>query len=193
MSLLGEMLVKNGIITPEQLETALKLQKEKGMRLGEILLELGYITSKDLFWMLSEQADIPFIELKPEMLDNELINKFPERLLVDNCILPLYQTNDRIYVVVGDPTNVSVIEELKKLTKKEVTVSGADPDKIGQLLNKLFLYQDTETAISTRIRGGQKVDIKIDNAVIEIEDERGRRKKRGRLRIIIELKGEDEN
>ncbi len=193
MSLLGEMLVKNGIITPEQLETALKLQKEKGMRLGEILLELGYITSKDLFWMLSEQADIPFVELKPEMLDNELINKFPERLLVDNCILPLYQTNDRIYVVVGDPTNVSVIEELKKLTKKEVTVSGADPDKIGQLLNKLFLYQDTETAISTRIRGGQKVDIKIDNAVIEIEDERGRRKKRGRLRIIIELKGEDEN
>ncbi len=187
MFLLGEMMVKYGIITQEQLDTALKLQKEKGKRLGEILIELGYISSSDLFWMLSEQADIPFVQLNPEMFDNQLISKFPEKLLLDNCILPLYQTENKIYVVIGDPTNISVIEKIKKTLNKDVVVSGADPAKIEQILNKFFLHKGTEAVIETSIKQRQRIEIRADQAVIEIEDKDGKQKKKGNVKIIIEL------
>ncbi|MEO0206559.1 MAG: GspE/PulE family protein, partial [candidate division WOR-3 bacterium] len=77
-SLVGEMFLKSGLISEDQLKKALDLQKEKHKRLGEILIELGYISLNDLVWILSEQASIPFIEIRPEMLDSNLIDSLPE-------------------------------------------------------------------------------------------------------------------
>ncbi|GAH06389.1 unnamed protein product, partial [marine sediment metagenome] len=70
---IGELLVQSGMIAEAQINEALEIQKIKKKRLGEILMELGYVNSQNLIRMLSEQAAMPFVELKPEMLDENLI------------------------------------------------------------------------------------------------------------------------
>jgi len=173
-SMVGEMLVSRGIITTEQLAQALAAQKNLGKRLGETLIDLGYITSKDLLWILSDQADIPFVDLRPDMLDEKLINSFPEKLLYDNAILPLYETENRIFIAVGDPTNVPGIQKLKEKTTKEVVISGAEPKKIERLLDRFFLEQQADLTLGTETPGLISVRIKDAEAWIEITEADGR-------------------
>jgi type IV pilus assembly protein PilB len=147
-SRIGELLIRAGIIDELKLEEALRRQKENGLKLGEILIELGYITTRDLVCMLSEQVSISFVELKPEMLDFPLIRKFPERILYELCVLPLYEADRVVFVAIGDPTNLSGIARLIEITKREVVVSGADPQKILRLLDQIFLSEVTEPILN---------------------------------------------
>ncbi len=172
-SRIGEMLVQNGIITEEQLNKALSAQKEKNKKLGEILIELGYIKPKDLMWMLSEQAAIPFVDLRPEMLDADLINSFPEKLLYDNYILPLYAADDSLYVALGDPSNAAIINAIAGHTKKQVVIAGAEPKKILELLDKFYLSQQTEAIIDGEFKGKICVRISDNKATVEFTDEKG--------------------
>jgi len=186
-SRIGELLLKSGLINEEQLERALKIQQGSHRRLGEILIELGYISPPDLVWILSEQASIPFIEIHPEVLDSGLINSFPEKLLYDNCVLPLYESNDKIYIAIGDPTNQIAIEELKNYTKKEVMVSGADPNKINELLDKYYLAKETEE-IFNQFKEKVTITIYDDKALIETTGRDGKPVlKQARVEIIIKL------
>jgi hypothetical protein len=196
--MVGEMLVSRGIITTEQLAQALAAQKNLGKRLGETLIDLGYITSKDLLWILSDQADIPFVDLRPDMLDEKLINSFPEKLLYDNAILPLYETENRIFIAVGDPTNVPGIQKLKEKTTKEVVISGAEPKKIERLLDRFFLEQQADLTLGTETPGLISVRIKDAEAWIEITEADGRvTRKKVRTSLNLNLRpapagGEDD-
>jgi type IV pilus assembly protein PilB len=187
--MVGEMLVSRGIITPEQLAQALTAQKNLGKRLGEVLIDLGHITSKDLLWILSDQADIPFVDLRPEMLDEKLINSFPEKLLYDNFILPLYETEDRIFVAIGDPTNIPGIQKLKEKTTKEVVISGAEPKKIEMLLNRFFLEQQADLTLEPETPGSISVRIQDAEAWIEITEADGRvTRKKARTNLSLNIK-----
>ena len=189
MSRIGELLIKNGIITQEQLDEALEQQKKKKKRLGEILIELGYLNSENLLWMISEQADISFVEVRPQMLDSQLINKFPEDVLYNNLILPLYETEDKIYIAVGDPADPRVVKKMEGFTTKEVITSGADPKKIEQLLNKFFLAQQAEKALETEREAKTTIKITANNAVVEFIDESGKiTKEKSRIQIIIDIR-----
>ncbi len=191
MSRIGDLLHKYGIITRQQLEEALEKQKREEKRLGEILIDLGYLSSKDLLWMLSEQADIPFVEIEPEMLDNHLINKFPQKVLCENSILPLYETEDKIYVTLGDPTNTDAIASVRKITKKEVVVSGAEPERIKELLDRLFLAQQVDT-IQVDREGRTVIRITDDSAKIEFINKSGKVKVyKSPVEIVISI-GEKE-
>jgi type IV pilus assembly protein PilB len=187
--MVGEMLVSRGIITPEQLAQALAAQKKLGKKLGETLIDLGYITSKDLLWILSDQADIPFVDLRPDMLDEKLINSFPEKLLYDNFILPLFETEDRIFIAIGDPTNVSGIQQLKEKTTREVVISGAEPKKIEGLLNRFFLEQQADLTLETKTPGLISVRIQDAEAWIETTEADGRvTRKKVRTNLNLNIK-----
>ena len=147
---IGELLVQSGLISEQNVSGALEIQKKSRRKLGEILIELGYIDSCDLIRVLSQQAAIPFIELRAEMLDNRLIKSFPEKLLYNNTIIPLYETEDKISFAIGDPANRTVIIKLLKFTAKEIELSGAEPERIIQLLNKFFLVDQTEEVLGDK-------------------------------------------
>lgn len=173
MSLIGEMLVKSGIIDQKQLDEALDKQKKEHKRLGEILIALGYISVKELIWILSEQANMPFVELKPDMLDSALINRFPEKMLRENNLLPLYQTTDRMYVALGDPTDTDAIKKMEAYTTKEIVASGAEVEVIAQLLEKFFLTQSIECMLAQESSDGTNLRVLDNRATMEFTDESG--------------------
>jgi len=134
--LLGELLVNCGAVQQKQVDDALALQKITKRKLGEIMLGLGYVDSQMLTQKLGDQAGIPFMELQPEILDKNLIRSFPFMLLYQNNVLPLYEIDDKIHVAIGDPTNQKGVNELKKLTNKEIVIVCAEPLGIIRLLVK---------------------------------------------------------
>ena len=189
---IGELLVKNGIITEAQLKEALALQEKQEAKLGEILIKLSYLSSKDLVWMLSEQIDIPFVEIRSEMLDKRLISTFAENVLYDNSILPLYETEDKIYVALGNPIDTTATQAIKRFTTKEVVFSGADPYKIEKLLNKFFLSEQMEESLGQEKIDKTAVKIVTEKATIEFIDELGKvTTKKAPLEIIMTIKKED--
>jgi hypothetical protein len=169
---IGDLLIQYKIITREQLDEALEIQKTKMKRLGEIHMELGYLTSRDLIWILSEQADIPFVELNPEMLDSDLVNRFSEHLLYKNTILPLYETDRAIFIAQGDPTDIEKTAAIKACTKKDIVVSGADPVTIEHLLDRFFLAQRFNTTVQ-EINAFNTLRIITDDAQIELTNDKG--------------------
>src|SRR6266511_2374692 len=100
--LFGEILVNEGLVSKEQLEEALELQKSTGDFLGGILLELGYITETDIVKTLSVQYQLPFLRPTLYDLDRRLIQKFRAEFLHLHKILPLDQIGNLLLVVVTD-------------------------------------------------------------------------------------------
>lgn len=191
MSLIGEMLVRSGIIDQAQLDEALQRQKKENRRLGEILIDLGYISAKKLIWLLSEQANMPFVEVTPDMLDSELMFRFPEKLLRENNLLPLYQTPDRIYVAVGDPTDTAALKKLKAYTTKEVMASGAESGIIIQILEKFFAAHTPENMLARDDTDSTLLSVLDNQAVMEFTDRSGNvTRRKVVVNIEIRVKGQ---
>jgi len=135
--LIGELLIKAGVVRSEHVEEALRLQKNTKKKLGEILLQLGYVHPRILSQKLCEQAGIPFMELQSKILDTQLAKLFPYRVLYENNILPLYEKGNTLHVATGDPANQKVARKLRQLTKKQIVLCGAEPKQITRLLVKI--------------------------------------------------------
>lgn len=135
---LGDLLIEYNLITQSDLTEALNIQHQGNKkRIGEILVELGKVTEEDIQYLISKQLDIPFIFLRDIKLDNDLIKKFSRDFLVNNRIIPLYETADLLSVATNDPFNSEAINKLKEFTGKDISVSACSSKDILQKLKSL--------------------------------------------------------
>jgi type IV pilus assembly protein PilB len=110
--MIGEALVEGGLITNEQLETALTLRKSKNKRLGKILLELGYVTDIQIAEVLSKQQKLPLVDLTKYDLSKELINLVPKNIAEKAIVLPLEIKEKTLLVAMADPLDWSTIDDI---------------------------------------------------------------------------------
>jgi general secretion pathway protein E len=120
---LGEMLVGESLITAEQLKSALELQQQKGGRLSEILINQGMVKAEDLAAMLSVQLNMPLIDLKRHMVQPDALNLIPVDMARKYTIIPLDVINDSLVVVMADPEDIRIIEDIKAQAKMRVEVA----------------------------------------------------------------------
>src|ERR1700747_233646 len=102
---LGDLLLKQKLITPDQLETALKLQREEGGKIGEALVRVGAVSEADITETLSQQFGVPSIDLAHFEID-------PGGL----SVLPVNKTGATLTIAMGDPTNVFAMDDIKFMT-----------------------------------------------------------------------------
>lgn len=114
---LGEFLIKEGKITEKQLDQALALQKATGKRLGTVLVDLGYVSEKDIAIALSKQLNIPFLPLSHYELDEEVLKTIPEEVVRKYRVIPVEKIGDNLTVAIADPTDIFVLDELRLITK----------------------------------------------------------------------------
>ncbi len=143
---IGKLLIEYGLISGEDVEQALKLQKEIGVRLGELLVRMQKIRMEDLEWILSKQLDIPFVFIDEKSLDEGLIKRFPIDFLLKNKILPVFETDAEICIVTADPFNEPAFEYLGSTLGKEVKVSSGSAEKIEKVL-KRYTEDDGEPVL----------------------------------------------
>lgn len=143
---LGIFLLKNKLITEEQLIEAMRIQKKEGKRLAQILLKLGHISEEKLTALLSIQYQAPIIDLKDYTLDPSLKNLLPYEFIVKNLLIPTSKNADTIVVVMADPSNLIAINDIKFLTGMNVSVCIAPESQIISFIEANF--QKTETVKS---------------------------------------------
>jgi len=117
---LGEMLVSESLLTPEQLKEALDTQKKTGKRLGDTLVTLGFISEEAIAAALSRQLGIPYITLANYEIDSDIIKTIPEETVRKYKIIPVDKTGKTLTVALSDPANIFILDELKLLTKCEI-------------------------------------------------------------------------
>ncbi len=113
---IGELLLRESMISEEQLQKAVDEQKRGGGRLGLNLTKLGYISEKDLTVFLSKQYGIPTVELTTQEIDPDIVKLIPEDVALKYQVIPVSRTGSTLVVAMADPSNIFAIDDIKFLT-----------------------------------------------------------------------------
>lgn len=117
---IGDLLVKEGLISREQLQKALDEQRQHGTRVGYNLVKLGFIQENELTRTLARQFKMPAVDLSKFEVDTKIIKLVPADLATKNLVLPLKRDGRTLTVAMADPTNLGVIEDLKFITRYDI-------------------------------------------------------------------------
>ena len=115
-SRLGEILIKENLITSDQLRQALEHQKASGGRLGTCLMKLGFISDDEITGVLSRQYGVPSINLKYYEVDSAVIKLIPQDTAIRYQIVPLSRVGSTLTIAMTDPTNVFAMDDIKFMT-----------------------------------------------------------------------------
>ena len=115
-----DILTRNKILTAQQLQQALAIQKQKGGRLSNILVSLKLVNEKDLMLALSKSLHIPPINLNKLNIRPELINIIPEHVARHYQLIPISKIGDNLTVAVSDPLNIFALDDIHALTTYQI-------------------------------------------------------------------------
>ena len=117
---IGEMLVNEKVITPEQLEACLKEEKRSGKFICQIVVDLGFAAEDKVLPILSKHIGIPYIKVKDKEIDKSVIEKVPARFAIHYKLMPLQIEGDTLAIAVTDPLDVHTLDDIKLLLGYEI-------------------------------------------------------------------------
>src|SRR6476646_9650423 len=135
---LGDLLVKEKIITPEQLDKATKVQKEANCRLGSALVKLGLLSAEDVTNFLSRQYGVPAINLSYFEIDPSVVKLIPFETAKRYQILPLSRVGASLTIAMVDPTNVFAMDDIKFMTGFNIEPVVASESSILEGIEKAY-------------------------------------------------------
>ena len=172
--LLGEILHRLSPINEKEIEECLRIQQEKGGRIGEILIHLKHIKEIDLLKALSIQFRIPYIQnLTEDEIDKGLVSSIPISFLKRHIILPYKRENNIVRLAISDPLNISPIDDLKIFLNSEVEIYLTESITI---LNAINLAYETHKEAAEQViedMGDQNLTVGFEEPIdlIDVVDE----------------------
>ena len=139
---LAEMLVEKGLITTDQLNTAINLQKTTDKKIGQILIELGYIKEDKLLQLLAEQLNLDLIDLKTYNLQPDLVKLLPEFYARHFRAIVLNEDEDSFFVGMVDPQDLIAFDEIERILKKKIKVAIIFEDELLKILDTVYRRSD---------------------------------------------------
>lgn len=136
---IGELLLQYTALTEDQLNEALKIQKEDHQLLGDILLKKNYIHPHDIIKVLCHQVDIPYLpEIKVDEIDPAIVNGISINYAKHHEILPIIETETSVTVAMSDPFDFNAVNDLNGIYKRKVHIVVSTPLKIQDAINKVY-------------------------------------------------------
>jgi len=143
---LGQILLNEGLITEEQLDKAIELQKKEGTRLGETLINLGIVTEKDIVIAMAKQLSIPYASYSKGLLrpaeNQDLAKMVPEDYARKNMLLPISVHMNSLTVAFVDPLDLIVIDNLKRMTNCEINPIIATKSDLQRAIDEFYGKED---------------------------------------------------
>jgi type IV pilus assembly protein PilB len=137
------LLLKAGLITEEQLNEAVRVQKMDGKRLGSVLLKLGHINEESLITFLSRQYNAPAINLSDHRIDTALLKLVPYETAKKFQIIPISKDGASLRIALVDPSNNFAIDEIRFLTGMKISVHVAAESAITEAIEKYYPKANT--------------------------------------------------
>jgi len=144
---LGNLLIDAGIISREQLEQALQLQKNTGKKVGEVLVEQGLVQEKEIVEVLEFQLGIPHMDLDKHFIDPDISNLISEDLARRHLLIPVKVKEGRLVIAMADPLNIFAIDDVKIATGMDVEVVIATSKDILSAIDQYYGKKNVEQAI----------------------------------------------
>jgi type IV pilus assembly protein PilB len=167
---IGDLLIREGLITKEQLDKALQEQKQNGTRVGYNLVKLGFIPETELTKMLARQYKMPAVDLSKFAVDPKIAKLIPGEMALKNLVLPLKREGRILTVAMADPTNMGVLEDLKFITRYDVFPVIAGEFTIRNVLEKIFESSEAQLGqILKSIEGAADEDAEVE--IVKEEEE----------------------
>ncbi|WP_304509182.1 GspE/PulE family protein [Anaerotignum sp.] len=169
---LGDMLTATGVITKEQLEYALKKQKETKNRLGKELVEEEFITEEQLIETLKLQLGLDSIDLSKVTIPGSLSEFIPKKIANNYGLVPVKLEGDSLYVAMSDPLNFMALEDVKAVSKKRIVPLIATEDSIQRNIALLYgnesatkAIEDMKREIDDTLFGTVLIDSFVSNVI----------------------------
>lgn len=144
---LGDLLLSVGMITKEQLNYALEHQKKTGGKLGETLVECGFVSELDIIQVLEFQLGIPHVDLDKFFIDPEIPQLINENLARRHILIPIEKRDKKLILAMADPLNIFAIDDVNMVTNMEVEPVISTKEKILALIDQYYGKQSAERAI----------------------------------------------
>ena len=135
---LGELLVKENLITPQQLQESLQYQKQHGGKIGYNLVKLGFVKDEEITQLLSRQYGVPSINLARFEIDPSVIKLVPAETAQKYQIIPLSRAGANLTIAMVDPTNVFAMDDIKFMTGYNVEPVVASETAIMESIEKYY-------------------------------------------------------
>ncbi len=165
---LGEMLLKAGLITQDQLQEALALQKSNGGKLGYNLVRLGYVKEEDITSLLSEQYGVPAIHLEHFEIDEAVLKHIPADVAQKFLVIPIERTGATLTVAMADPSNVFALDDIRFITGYQVEPVVASEASIREAIGKYY-----GSSHDIQLKSIMDEISKEEVADLEVEEEEG--------------------
>jgi len=156
---LGEILVERSTIDRHQLKAALARQKKWGKKIGETLVDMGFLTEKKLAYALSDYLRVPVLDLERFPVEMNALRLVSPRFCADHTLLPIalrqIKGKERLVIVTADPSNLAVLDELKFVTGVPIALAISTLSSIRNAIKKYCTGQELprdEITITTTVR-----------------------------------------
>ena len=158
---LGELLLREKIISADQLKSALDFQKKNSLPLGTSLVSLGFISEEEIAQALSRQVGYPYIDLDQFEVYPEVINLIPADVSKKHMVMPIHRIRSFLTLAMVDPTDLEVIEDIRFRTGLSIQPVIASESGVMNAINKYYgtadalrvkkMVEDIELASDSRI------------------------------------------
>jgi type IV pilus assembly protein PilB len=135
---IGDLLLREGLITKDQLSRALQEQKQNGRRIGYTLVKMGFIDEIALTKILAKQFKMPAVDLARFEVDQKIVKMIPNDLATRNLVIPLKRDGRTLTVAMADPTNIAVLDDLKFITRYDIVPVLAGEYTLQNLIEKIY-------------------------------------------------------
>jgi type IV pilus assembly protein PilB len=155
---IGELLVKENLLTTEQLRQARDAARHGGSRLGAQITKLGYLQETELTDFVAKQYGVPSIDLDEFEIDPAVIQLIPEEVALKHTVLPVNRAGSTLILATADPSNIVAIDDIKFLTGYNVEVVVAADDSIKRAVDR---YYDQTSSLADVMSDFDDVDIDV--------------------------------
>jgi len=170
---IGELLLKERRITPEQLQEALAHQKQQGGKLGTVLVKLNFVRDDDIIALLSKQYGVPSINLEQFDIDPAIVKLIPVETAQKYQIIPLSRVGATLTIAMADPTNVFAMDDIKFMTGYNIEPVVATEKSVQDAIQKYYAGWKTSNgggALEAASRALDDMPTGFDGSVEVLED-----------------------
>ncbi len=141
---LGQLLLEENLITQVQLDEALSRQKVMKKRLGEVIIDLGYVSEKDILQALAKRLKVDFVENPMLMIDFDVVRLVPESFARKHEIFPLYLRLGTLTIATNDPLDFACLEDLSMITGLEVKTVISSRQDVIRAIDRAYRRSNTD-------------------------------------------------
>jgi len=135
---LGELLLERKVISQGQLDVALKLQKEKGGLIGQILVMLGFVKEEDIAQAITVQYGFPFLSLENYEISPEALTLVPENVARQYNLIPVDKIGGILTIAMSNPLNLQAVDDVEMITSCQIQIFVSTMSAISNAITKYY-------------------------------------------------------